>query len=66
MNKNVKEYFNDDFAPDEELDDEELLNILNVSYVSVLTNEAKAVLKNFNGDTSALEAFADKMEKRKN
>lgn len=34
--------------------------------VSVLTNEAKAVIKNFNGDTSALEAFADKMEKRKN
>ncbi len=37
-----------------------------VRVVSVLTEEAKAVLANFDADSSALEAFADKMEKRKN
>ena len=34
--------------------------------VSVLTEEAKAVLDNFNADTTALKKFADKMENRKN
>ncbi len=37
-----------------------------VRVVSVLTEEAKAVLDNFDSDSSALKAFADKMEKRKN
>lgn len=34
--------------------------------VSVLTEEAKAVLDNFDADTTALKAFADRMENRKN
>lgn len=34
--------------------------------VSELTVKAKAVLENFDGDTSALAAFADSMETRKN
>ena len=34
--------------------------------VSLLTQEAKDVLRNFDGDISALARFADKMETRKN